>query len=90
MADPLEIELLIVDPVYLDLDVAPSVFIGTVLTGPQGPAGNPWIPMTGAKSSASDAGLFGEISIDNDYLYVCVQSGEAGSAIWKKSLMFQT
>ena len=44
----------------------------------------------GAKSSASDAGTFGDISITNDYTYFCVQSGSAGNAIWKKTIMFLT
>jgi len=45
---------------------------------------------TGEKSSAIDAGNVGEITIENDYLYVCVQTGIAGSAIWKKSVLFAT
>ncbi len=46
--------------------------------------------MTGVKSSAIDAGNVGEMSIENDYIYVCVQTGVAGSAIWKKAVLFAT
>lgn len=53
----------------------------------KGTAGNVF---EGAKSSTTDAGTFGDISITDDYTYFCVQSGAAGNAIWKKSLMFLT
>ena len=46
--------------------------------------------LTGAKSSAIDAGTFGDISLTDDYMYVCTQTGTAGNAIWKKVVMFQT
>lgn len=39
---------------------------------------------TGAKTTTSDAGTYGQTSLDDDYLYVCVQTGTAGNAIWKK------
>lgn len=45
---------------------------------------------TGVKSSSLDAGTVGEISIENDFIYVCVQAGIAGSAIWKKAVLFTT
>ena len=44
----------------------------------------------GAKSSAVDAGSFGDISVTDDYTYFCVKTGSAGNAIWKKSIMFLT
>lgn len=53
----------------------------------KGTAGNVF---EGARSSANDAGTFGDISITDDYAYFCVQSGSAGNAIWKKTVMFQT
>ena len=52
--------------------------------------GAEWVFSSGAKSSFIDAGTFGDISLTNDYVYFCVQSGSAGTAIWKKSIMFQT
>jgi hypothetical protein len=48
------------------------------------------VALSGAKSSATDAGTFGDISLTDDYVYYCVQTGTAGNAIWKKSVMFQT
>jgi len=53
----------------------------------KGTAGNVF---EGAKSSATDAGTFGDISLSDDYAYFCVKSGSAGNAIWKKSIMFLT
>ena len=53
----------------------------------KGTAGNVF---EGARSSANDAGTFGDISLTDDYTYFCVQSGSAGNAIWKKSIMFIT
>ena len=44
----------------------------------------------GAKASATDAGTFGQMSLTDDYLFVCVRTGEAGSAIWKKTSINQT
>lgn len=45
---------------------------------------------TGEKSSLIDAGTKGDISITDDYLYVCVVTGDAGEAVWKKTILFQT
>lgn len=45
---------------------------------------------TGVKSSATDAGTAGDISITDDYIYFCVQTGTAGNAIWKKAVVFAT
>lgn len=53
----------------------------------KGTAGNVF---EGARSSATDAGTFGDISLTDDYTYFCVKSGSAGNAIWKKSVMFIT
>jgi hypothetical protein len=48
------------------------------------------VALSGAKSSATDAGTFGDVSLTDDYVYYCAQTGTAGNAIWKKSVMFQT
>lgn len=45
---------------------------------------------SGPRSSDKDAGKLNEMSLDDDYLYICVKAGDAGKAIWKKTLMFQT
>lgn len=39
---------------------------------------------SGTKSSASDAGTAGQLSRDDDYLYICVVTGGVGAAVWKK------
>ena len=53
--------------------------------------GDTGIPIAeGTKSSAVDAGTFGEIYADNDYIYVCVLTGTAGNAIWKRTVLFTT
>lgn len=45
---------------------------------------------SGAKYSNTHAGTLNDLSLDNDYLYICVQTGTAGNAIWKKTLLFQS
>lgn len=44
----------------------------------------------GDKSSDTDAGTKGQMSITDDYVYICVQTGIAGSAIWKRFLITET
>lgn len=44
----------------------------------------------GAKQSSIDAGALGEFSVDDDYLYICVIAGGAGSAVWKRIAMMQS
>ena len=39
----------------------------------------------GSKYSATDQGQLLEMSIDDDFLYICVQAGEAGNASWKRA-----
>lgn len=43
-----------------------------------------------SKSSATDEGYLGQTSIDDDYIYVCVVAGVAGSATWKKIALNQS
>lgn len=45
---------------------------------------------TGERITGIDGGVLNSLSIGNDYLYVCVQGGEAGVAIWKKMVLFQS
>jgi len=49
-----------------------------------------WTPMTGEKKTGVDAGVYGQTSIDDDYIYKCVKTGEVGEAVWKRSVLFQT
>ena len=44
----------------------------------------------GEKSSAIHAGTFGEMSLSDDYLFLCVKTGTAGNAIWKRTILHQT
>ena len=65
------------------------------IRGPQGIQGPPgggggMTVFTGPKSSALDAGEFGWVSLADDYCYWCVLTGAAGSAIWKKTVLFAT
>lgn len=46
--------------------------------------------LTGAKKTGVDAGVMPSFSFTDDYLYILVQEGTAGEAIWKKALLFQT
>lgn len=43
--------------------------------------------LTGEKVTGVDAGIQGQKSVTNDYLYLCVIGGEVGVAVWKKLLM---
>lgn len=58
--------------------------------GPAGPQGPVWNVTYGDKSSLLDAGTYGQASLGDDYLYFCTQTGTAGNAIWKKSVLFNT
>lgn len=42
----------------------------------------------GERYSSTSAGTVGEMSVSDDYLYICVASGIAGSARWKKTILF--
>ena len=39
----------------------------------------------GPKYSAVDGGELFDMSVDDDYLYICVQSGTPGNAVWKRT-----
>ena len=39
------------------------------------------------KSSSVDAGELKQMAFDDDWLYICVEAGEAGEATWKKIAM---
>lgn len=45
---------------------------------------NGTISATGAKTSAASAGVEGQVSWTNDYFYICVVTGTAGHATWKR------
>jgi len=49
-----------------------------------------WTAGFGEKKTGVDAGKLGQMSIDDDYVYICVVEGEAGVAVWKKTIIFQT
>lgn len=44
----------------------------------------------GEKKTGIDSGEEFELSVTDDYLYICVQSGDEKNAIWKKIVLFQT
>jgi len=96
MADYIEIELVIVEPVMLELDVAPSTYIGTAQAGPTGPAGENGLDGEaasigdGARYSSVHAGELKQLSMDDDYLYICTTAGTAGNAVWKKTPLFKS
>jgi hypothetical protein len=93
LSNTIEIELVIVEPIELELGVAPSTYIGTSQAGPQGEQGPPGETLGidwGPKQTGVDEGTLKEMSIDDDYLYICVIEGEAGVAVWKKTVLFNT
>lgn len=44
----------------------------------------------GEKRTSTDAGYFGQMSLTDDYLYVCVKEGVGGDAKWKKISMYES
>ena len=48
------------------------------------------ISQEGSKSSSSSSGMLGELSVDDDFIYICVSAGTAGSATWKRFQLHQT
>lgn len=112
------IDIIITEPVLLDIATEPIYYIGTSQSGPKGDdgdsayqvwldegnigteqdfldslkgdQGDPFSFVEGSKSSATDAGTLGDISITDDYIYWCVKTGTAGNAIWKKAVIFAT
>ncbi len=46
--------------------------------------------LTGVKKTGIDAGVMPSFSVTDDYLYVLVQGGAVGEAIWKKTVLFQS
>lgn len=49
---------------------------------------NSIIPVLSGSKASSDEGLLGQLSITNDYVYICVSGGLSGFAIWKKFILF--
>ena len=43
--------------------------------------------LTGVKKTGVDAGVMPSFSFTDDYLYILVQGGAVGEAIWKKTLL---
>lgn len=43
----------------------------------------------GNRQSSVDAGQAGEMAVDDDYLYLCVTTGTAGNASWKRIALSQ-
>jgi len=75
----------------VEIVVTPPVQKVINITVTQGSGGGGSIPVLfGEKKTGIDVGVSPSFSFTDDYLYVCVQSGDAASAIWKKTLLFHT
>ena len=57
-------------------------------TGDKGRIDNSLQCSEGERYSSQHGGKIGDVSITDDYLYICVKGGAAGSAIWKKAPLF--
>jgi hypothetical protein len=44
----------------------------------------------GDKITGRDAGLLGQQSRTDDFIYVCTKAGDAGVAVWKKFILFRS
>ncbi len=97
------LELLVEDAILLELAPDRGFCLDAVLTGPRGlpgqiqaeedPLFTLWrglFLLEGERHTGADPGMKGALSVADDYLYVCVTGGEAGVAVWKKALLFQT
>ncbi len=97
------LELLVEDAILLELSPDPGYCLEVVLSGPRGlpgqiqaeedPLFGVWLSLffqEGERLTGADPGMKGALSVTDDYLYVCVTGGEAGVAVWKKALLFQT
>jgi hypothetical protein len=76
---------------------APNLVAVTVTPAGTGTGGEPqfnaWKEVTflsGERETGIDSGICPSFAVTDDYLYVCVKSGDAGSAVWKKVLLFHT
>lgn len=67
-----------IKPIVIKNNLVPIKIIGS-----RGPAG--LVVTNGSKYSAIDEGQLNNISIDDDFIYICVQSGTAGNAKWKRA-----
>jgi len=74
----------------VDILVIPSMQKVINITVTQGSGGGSIPVLFGEKKTGVNEGACPSFSITDDYLYVCVQSGDAASAIWKKVLLFHT
>jgi len=104
MADCIYIDIEIVEPILLSIDTEPIYYVGMAAAGPQGDKGDKGdngdvgTILLGDKVSYVDEGEIGWISLGDDYAYFCVETGTAetipaakdGTAIWKKTVLFQT
>ena len=71
---PVSLDVLIVEPIELD---GSATSAGATFG-------------IGAKETGVDAGELWQLSLTDDYIYVCVTAGVIGVAVWKKALMFVT
>jgi hypothetical protein len=72
---------LLIDNKYLSANVT--------ITGNLTVNGTTAVIGSGAKQTNVDAGVEKQMSMDDDYLYICTHTGTT-DAVWKKSLLFQT
>lgn len=45
---------------------------------------------TGPRITGTHSGVFKQLSLDDDFLYVCVTTGDTSTAVWKKAVLFQS
>jgi len=103
------IDIAIVEPIYLEMEVAPiyqivptkvyslePIYLASEAflfqPGDKSRYDN-FVGMSvgwGAKATGVDAGTLWQMSIDDDYLYICVYTGIVGVARWKKFVGFMT
>lgn len=93
--EPILLELSVSPPVYINPSEVPAtepLFTSSeaalLRSGDKARIDNSVQFSEGDRYSSVHAGTVGEASFTDDYLYVCVKTGTAGNAIWKKSPLF--
>jgi hypothetical protein len=87
----IQLDIIVTPPVSLECQISEPLFM--VPSDAPEPLFSTWNALmftTGEKKTGRDAGIYQQLSFTDDYIYFCVFGGLAGTAIWKKTLLFQT
>lgn len=75
MAEPILIELEIVEPIELELSIEPTYYIGTAQVGPRGEQGLPGESSFWAEDTATTIKPNNDKTVDGDYISGTIYGG---------------